>query len=178
MRNLCRTVRATVAFAVVILGLSGLPHAQASVCEGTTGAAYGLCNAYCVHMECNTPGKNASGTACRRVAAAFERITGAPLVCSTSPLTCTCAGGILKCSATGLEPGATAYLNIDLTAYAYGFNGVADAPIDVAGNAQFPPFNLFAYLTDRNLVLTSVIMAVTNQLGQILLETAAPACGR
>jgi len=62
--------------------------------------------------------------------------------------------------------------------YAYGFNGVADAPIDVAGNAQFPPFNLFAYLTDRNLVLTSVIMAVTNQLGQILLETAAPACGR
>jgi len=160
------------------IGISGVARAQSGVCENATGAARGLCDAYCVHMQCNTPGKNASDAACRSIASQFERIAGVPLVCSTSPLTCTCAAGILSCSATGLAPGTTGYLNIDLTAYAYGFNGVGDAPIDASGNVQFPPFDLFTYLADRNLVLSSVIMAVTNQPGTILMETTAPACGR
>jgi len=161
-----------------MVSLSSLARAQAKTCESTTGAASGLCNAYCVHMGCNIPGKNASAAACRSVAAAFERIAHTPLVCSTSPFACTCAGGILSCSATGLEPSATAYLNIDLTAYAYGFNGVGDAQVDASGSVQFPPFDLFTFLMDRSLALNSVIMAVTNQPGEILMEAIVPTCPR
>jgi hypothetical protein len=178
MLNPCRVVKVALVLGLVLIGVSVVAHAGSAVCENTKGAARGLCEAYCVHMQCNTPGTNASDTACHSVAAQFEKITGVPLVCSTSPFTCTCAGGILNCSATGLVPGATGYLNIDLTAYSYGFNGVGDALIDASGNVHFPPFDLFAYLADRNLVLSSVIMAVTNQPGQILLETIVPTCPR
>ena len=72
----CRTVKVALVLCLMTIGISGVARAQSGVCENATGAARGLCDAYCVHMQCNTPGKNASDAACRSIASQFERIAG------------------------------------------------------------------------------------------------------
>ncbi len=59
----------------------GQTPAEETVCDGQTGAAYGLCNAYCEAMDCDSPAPQASPTACSRVQDSFQRITGQPLPC-------------------------------------------------------------------------------------------------
>lgn len=71
--------------------------AEETICDGETGAAYGLCNAYCEAMDCDSPNAQASATACTKVKDKFANITGRPfLPCETCPppppgTTCPCA---------------------------------------------------------------------------------------
>ena len=51
------------------------------LCGRESGAAYGLCNAYCVHMECESKEPQASDKACKKVAERFFDITGRLLNC-------------------------------------------------------------------------------------------------
>lgn len=60
----------------------GQTPSEETVCDGQTGAAYGLCNAYCEAMDCDSPAPHASPTGCSRVAANYTRITGEPLPCA------------------------------------------------------------------------------------------------
>jgi hypothetical protein len=59
----------------------GQTPAEETVCDGETGAAFGLCNAYCEAMDCDSPAHRASDTACSQVRRNFERKTGRPLPC-------------------------------------------------------------------------------------------------
>jgi len=45
----------------------GEPPAEESVCEGETGALYGLCVSYCEAMDCGHPDQHADDRACNRV---------------------------------------------------------------------------------------------------------------
>jgi hypothetical protein len=67
----------------------GHTPSEETVCDAQTGAAYGLCNAYCEAMDCDSPAPQASPTACSRVKQNFLRITGQPLPCD---IPCPCAG--------------------------------------------------------------------------------------
>jgi hypothetical protein len=51
---------------------------QESLCEsaGLSGAAFGLCNAFCEAMDCDSDRPRASARACERVLANYERKTG------------------------------------------------------------------------------------------------------
>ena len=59
----------------------GKPPSEETVCDGLTGAASGLCNAYCEAMDCDSPNHHASDNACAQVKRNFERKTGQPLPC-------------------------------------------------------------------------------------------------
>ena len=59
--------------------------AQEAVCDGESGAAYGLCNAYCEAMDCESANAQASATACSKVRDKFTNITGRALPCETCP---------------------------------------------------------------------------------------------
>jgi len=54
----------------------GETPAVEDVCDGEVGAAYGLCNAYCEAMDCDSDYPNASDKACARVEANYEKKTG------------------------------------------------------------------------------------------------------
>ena len=74
------SVFALTTFVIIALGfLASNANAQ-SDCddEGITGAAYGLCTAYCEAMDCDRSddGPYASDNACQRVSDNFNRITG------------------------------------------------------------------------------------------------------
>ena len=64
----------------------GVPPSREIVCDGLQGAAYGLCNAYCQAMDCDSSAPQASPSACAKVAGLFARITGEGLPCD-----CPCA---------------------------------------------------------------------------------------
>lgn len=59
----------------------GRTPAEETVCDGEVGAAFGLCNAYCEAMDCDSADHHASDAACSRVKSNFERKTGRPLPC-------------------------------------------------------------------------------------------------
>jgi len=82
----------SLAFLVALLPASaktpdGQTPAEETVCDDQSGAAYGLCTAYCEAMDCDSPAPHASPTGCSRVAANYTRITGEPLPCD---VTCPC----------------------------------------------------------------------------------------
>lgn len=66
-----------------------LPPARETVCDNETGAAYGLCNAYCEAMDCETDTPSASPVACDKVGTKFQNITGRNVPCE---LSCPCQG--------------------------------------------------------------------------------------
>lgn len=78
----------------------GIPPSGEDVCDGDTGAAYGLCVAFCEAMDCDSGNANASPTACDKVADNYERRTG-----SLPPCLCPCISEI---------PGWAAALNGEL----------------------------------------------------------------
>jgi hypothetical protein len=119
----------------------GQPPSQETVCDNETGAAFGLCNAYCEAMDCDSPNHHASDNACAAVKRNFERKTGRPLPCE---MTCPCpehlpvyaaivAGTepILRCVAT---PEFVIVQQVDLD-----FSTVTTAPPECHDNVQ-PPF--------------------------------------
>ena len=66
--------------------------AEEIVCTeaGFDGAAWGLCNAYCEAMDCDSNNPSASDKACARVLANFEKQTdGAEIPCGVG-VTCPC----------------------------------------------------------------------------------------
>jgi hypothetical protein len=67
--------------------IAGHPS-QETVCDAETGAAYGLCNAYCEAMDCGGDDPQASQTACDQVAARFRRITGEDPPCLAPACRC------------------------------------------------------------------------------------------
>ena len=69
----------------------GETPAEETVCDNETGAAFGLCNAYCEAMDCESDDPQASDTACSRVQEKFTQITGRDLPCEVPLLTCPCA---------------------------------------------------------------------------------------
>jgi len=56
--------------------------AKATVCDGQVGAAFGLCNAYCEAMDCDTDSPRASEKACDVVYQKFAKLTGTPPPCA------------------------------------------------------------------------------------------------
>ncbi len=66
----------------------GIPPALETVCDMETGAAFGLCNAYCEAMDCETNDPHASATACSKVRTKFQQVTGRDLPCEL-PCPCT-----------------------------------------------------------------------------------------
>ena len=46
------------------------------ICDLESGAAYGLCKAYCEYMDCDSPDPQASDEACIKVAERFKHIAG------------------------------------------------------------------------------------------------------
>ena len=71
----------------LLLTLATAAAAQ-SVCDGQTGAAHGLCTAYCEAMDCDGASPQASQTACAKVKANFAEITGQNPPCDNA---CPCA---------------------------------------------------------------------------------------
>ena len=67
----------------IALTLDGETPAGEDVCDGETGAAYGLCNDYCEAMDCDSKEPQASTEACSKVDSKFEKITGKPIPCVT-----------------------------------------------------------------------------------------------
>lgn len=67
----------------------GQPPSVETVCDNETGAAFGLCNAYCEAMDCDSPNHHASDQACASVRRNFEKKTGRPIPCE---VTCPCFG--------------------------------------------------------------------------------------
>ena len=61
----------------------GRPPADETDCDGFSGAAFGLCNAYCEAMDCDSAAPHASAEACANVADNFARHAGGrPLPCA------------------------------------------------------------------------------------------------
>lgn len=67
----------------------GQTPSRETICDNETGAAYGLCNAYCEAMDCTDPNQRASNRGCESVRENFEKHTGRPLPCT---MTCPCPG--------------------------------------------------------------------------------------
>jgi len=57
---------------------NGVPQSRESVCEsaGLSGAPFGLCNAFCEAMDCDSDWPRASARACEQVLAKFESKAG------------------------------------------------------------------------------------------------------
>lgn len=64
----------------------GVPPSGETICQGLTGAAHGLCTAYCEAMDCDSANPQASPKACAKVAGNYARITGQ----GTLPCDCPC----------------------------------------------------------------------------------------
>jgi len=60
----------------------GFPPPMEHICDAEKGAAYGLCNAYCQAMDCDSAEPSASVTACQKVSDKFMQIVGRPVPCS------------------------------------------------------------------------------------------------
>ena len=93
---MCRSARIVV-FSVLLIGCfqafaktpDGQPPSVETVCDNETGAAYGLCTAYCEAKDCGDPNQHASDTACEANRRNFEKKTGRPIPCE---ITCPCSG--------------------------------------------------------------------------------------
>jgi hypothetical protein len=94
-RRTMMKARLTLALALLLLctgaALASTPDGQTpsaeTVCDSETGAAYGLCNAYCEAMDCDNGNHHASANACSKVRGKFQQITGRDLPCEA---TCPC----------------------------------------------------------------------------------------
>lgn len=97
--NLLKNFSSIIASAVFVLGVNfvgpviaetadGETPAVEDVCAGQIGAAFGLCNAYCEAMDCDSADPLASPEACGRVQDKYQTLTGANLPCENA---CPCA---------------------------------------------------------------------------------------
>jgi len=61
---------------------------EESVCDGLLGASWGLCNAYCEAMDCDSEDPNASSTACLKVLSKYNAQTEARIPCARVQCPC------------------------------------------------------------------------------------------
>ena len=61
---------------VAVFFLGGQAVAGKCVCDGQSGAAYGLCIAYCEAMDCDSDIPKADDTACAKIEDCYKQITG------------------------------------------------------------------------------------------------------
>jgi hypothetical protein len=91
MRNLFVFSLGLLALAVPSLAKGtpdGKPPSEETVCDSLGGALFGLCNAYCEAMDCDSPNHHASDTACARVLQNYMKHSGGqPPPCA---VTCPC----------------------------------------------------------------------------------------
>lgn len=91
MRNLFVFSLGLLALAVPALANGtpdGQPPSEETVCSSLDGVLFGLCNAYCEAMDCDSPQPQASPTACARVLSNFMKHSGGqPPPCA---VTCPC----------------------------------------------------------------------------------------
>ena len=91
MKNLFVFSLGLLALAVPVLAKGtpdGQPPSEETVCNGLDGALFGLCNAYCEAMDCDSPNHHASDTACARVLDNYRKHSGGqPPPCAA---TCPC----------------------------------------------------------------------------------------
>jgi hypothetical protein len=114
----------------------GQTPAQETVCDHESGAAFGLCNAYCEAMDCDSANPQASATACGKVKAKFTNITGR----TSLP----CEGPVCPCNVPGTDFGDYVAGNITITECRTG--NVAPGETGIALNrtaAAFQGFNGF-----------------------------------
>ncbi len=95
MRNLFVLSLGLLALAVPALAKGtpdGKPPSEETVCDGLKGALFGLCNAYCEAMDCDSPNHHASDTACAQVLDNYMKHSGGqPPPCA---VTCPCPGSL------------------------------------------------------------------------------------
>ena len=64
-----RLLLALITALLIPISASAQIPTEESVCDGLSGAAFGLCNAYCEAMDCDSEAPNANETACLKVLA-------------------------------------------------------------------------------------------------------------
>ena len=84
----------------------GETPAVETVCDGASGAAFGLCIAYCEAMDCDDNLPEASLYACESVRRTFNRITGGDVPCEPQQ-TCSAVAGrgpVPMCAGSCTDP--------------------------------------------------------------------------
>jgi hypothetical protein len=92
MKNLFVFCLGLLALAVPSLALGtpdGQPPSEETVCNSLDGVLFGLCNAYCEAMDCDSPNPQASPTACSKVLDNFKKHSGGQV----PPCVATCPCG-------------------------------------------------------------------------------------
>jgi hypothetical protein len=67
---------------LIPISASAQTDAEESVCDGLSGAAWGLCNAYCEVMDCDSESETASSRACLKVLGNFAKHSDEPIPCA------------------------------------------------------------------------------------------------
>ena len=131
------------------------PHEE-DVCDGETGAAFGLCNAYCEAMDCDSANPHASEKACTKIKNLFLKHTnGRDLPCeddseNNSGQTidqprCPCLDDIPEFSAFLENPDNFTYCFDTGTGGLIGIGGIAGVEIITNGMDEIP---ICAYSND------------------------------
>jgi len=95
MKNLFVFCLGLLALAAPSLALGtpdGQPPSEETVCDSLDGVLFGLCNAYCEAMDCDSPQPQASPTACSRVLDNFKKHSGGQIPPCVA--TCPCGAAI------------------------------------------------------------------------------------
>ncbi len=151
----------------------GETPAEETVCDTENGAAYGLCNAYCEAMDCESEDPQASEEACTKVRGKFMNITGHDLPCEAPPATCPClSNGYFQIALTypdfcRLDPNLGTVLREDQGGGVF----FIDAFANVNGNPQ-PVCGAIDSHAGPLLTL-AITAAEAEACNQLLLDTAA-----
>ncbi len=112
-----------------------LPPSEETACDGLTGAAHGLCTAYCEAMDCDGDAPHASQRACDRVGRNFERMTG-----GAPPCECPCVGRIEGfIEALNGDFGRTACIGFSLAGFSDFVALQTTSPVRFAGSQTVIP---------------------------------------
>jgi hypothetical protein len=79
---------ALVAALLIPFSASAQTPTEESVCDGLSGASWGLCNAYCEGMDCDSDNPNASSTACLEVLSKYTIHTEQLIPCARVQCPC------------------------------------------------------------------------------------------
>jgi hypothetical protein len=177
-RSMMKALTLTFALLLICTGAAlaqtpdGETPAEETVCDSETGAAYGLCNAYCEAMDCETDNPNASATACSRVQDKFQQITGRDLPCEVPQVRCPCndpavnatfaalvAGQITitACDHSGFSPGTRVTYNSSAQAF-----GGVERGQPLCGTSS-PSHRLFPTLEEALVCSDLLAQAAANQ---------------
>ena len=150
----------------------GLPPSIEEVCDEESGAAYGLCTAFCEAMDCDSSAPQASERACNRVGDRFVQLTGALPPCLQ---TCPCWDAadlnsvtadnqdLFSCIAT--DGGGLVIQNDGSTpGVEGGFVTIAFEGLQLCSTRDLPPFAV-EITTDEFATCTATIAARCDEIG-------------